>query len=400
VSYADFFRPLRGGSIEKKQFFYTFPLVSIAKKRRKRWMKAVERNISRHENGNLYFVARRRGRLFWRSLRTKDLAQARRMVREEGIKGLAESKAPKAAPSGSPSPEALHESHEILQKPNLPAVSISEALTEHDRGLILMSAGAEEMAARGRRVVERYYRDWDGFSPVEIWNSYRRSGVKLRGEEFTSAANHLRWYLRKFVPWAVTRGLVPAEVEEELARIPKIKVPPRRIRVPEPIQVDEFLRMVATEDLGGAAFLRFLAATGLRRGGACGLTWRHIDFAAGTMEVKQKGGRVKVIPLSPEALEVLQGRREFPRPWPYGIKELEVLERKMKRFAKGLDLDLTTFHSFRHYFASRALMAGLTVQEVADLLGHSDGGVLVLQTYGHICGERLKNAVSNLRLTA
>jgi integrase/recombinase XerC len=158
--------------------------------------------------------------------------------------------------------------------------------------------------------------------------------------------------------------------------------------------------MVATEDADGAAFLRFLAATGLRRGGACGLTWRQIDFAAGTMEVRQKGGRFRVIPLSSEALEILRGRQHLPRPWPLGIKELEVLERKMKPFAKGLELDLTTYHSFRHYFASRALMAGLTVQEVSDLLGHSDGGVLVLQTYGHICGARLKNAVARLRVTA
>jgi len=98
------------------------------------------------------------------------------------------------------------------------------------------------------------------------------------------------------------------------------------------------------------------------------------------MEVRQKGGRVRVIPLSPEALEILRGWQTLPRPWPLGIKELEVLERRMKRFAKGFGLGLTTFHCFRHYFASRALMAGLTVQEVADLLGHSDGGVLVLQT--------------------
>lgn|GEM_PF-4842241 len=45
-------------------------------------------------------------------------------------------------------------------------------------------------------------------------------------------------------------------------------------------------------------------------------------------------------------------------------------------------------------------MAGLTVQEVATLLGHSDGGVLVLRTYGHICGEHLRKAVAGLRLAS
>lgn len=354
-------------------------------------MKAVEKNISRHRNGILYFVARRGGRLVWRSLRTKSLEEARRNVREEGVKGLLGEKE-KAVPRNRA---------EISPVVKAPPASMAATLDEHDRGLILLSAGAREMAARGRRAVERYSREWDSFSPVEIWNQYRKSGLQTgRGQEFTSAANHVRWYLRKLVPWLVAKGFVSESVKEEMTRIPKIKIPPRRIRVPEPAAVDEFLKMIETEDADGAAFLRFLAATGLRRGGACGLAWRQIDFAGGTMEVRQKGGRVRVIPLSPEALEILHKRQKLPRPWPYGIKELEVLERRMKRFAKGFSLDLTTFHSFRHYFASRALMAGLTVQEVADLLGHSDGGVLVLQTYSHICGQHLKNAVAKLRLTA
>lgn len=350
-------------------------------------MKAVEKNISRHENGVLYFVARRGGRLTWRSLRTKNLEEARRIVREQGVQGLISAREPAV-----PLPMGIAKKRVVM--------GVAEALDEHDRGLVLLSHGAREMAARGRRAVEKYCRGWEVFSAVEIWNGYRQSGMQRNGRELTSACNHLRWYLNKVVPWAVAKELISATAKEELARLPKIKIPPRRIRVPEPVQVDEFLKMVATEDSQGAAFLRFLAATGLRRGGACELTWRQIDFANGTMEVRQKGGRVKVIPMGPEALEILRERQQLARPWPYGIKELEVLERRMKRFAKGFGLDLMTFHCYRHYFASRALMSGLTVQEVADMLGHSDGGVLVLQTYGHICGVHLKTAVAGLRLTS
>jgi len=366
-------------------------------------MKAVEKNIHRHENGVLYLVVRREGKLIWRSLRTKNLEQARRLVREEGVVGLTTSgrRWEQGASSSVTAREPAVPLPKEESKKKVPVLGVAEALGEFDRGLVLMSAGAKEMAARGRKAVEKYCRAWEVFSPVEIWNGYRQSRLKRPGgQELTSAANHLRWYLRKLVPWLISKGLVGESAQEELGRIPKVKIPPRRIRVPEPAAVDEFLQMVATEDPDGAAFLRFLAATGLRRGGACGLVWRAVDFSAGTIEVRQKGGRVKVIPMGPEALEILRGRQNLVRPWSYGIKELEVLERRMKRFAKGFGLDLTTFHCFRHYFASRALMAGLTVQEVADLLGHSDGGVLVLQTYGHICGARLKNAVARLRLTA
>jgi integrase len=264
---------------------------------------------------------------------------------------------------------------------------------------MLMSEGSKLMAKLGRKAVQKYAKDWQSFSPIEVWNAYRQSRVERNGREISSGANHLRWYLRKLVAWAIERGLLTARAEEELKQIPKVKVPPRRIRVPEPELVDEFLQMIETEDEQGASFLRFLGSSGLRRGAALGLTWKQVDFASGSLEVRQKGGRVRVLPMSAEAIEVLESRRNLSRPWFFDQNAIDRLSRKMRKYAKGFDLDLVTYHAFRHYFASRALMSGLTVQEVATLLGHSDGGVLVLQTYGHICGARLRAAVGNLRLT-
>lgn len=352
-------------------------------------MKALERNISRHSNGNLYFVARRSGRLVVRSLGTKSLVQARRTVAEEGVRGLSLGREP-AAPA---------ERGGLVN----PLLDLEGALKEHDRGLVLVSHGSREMADRAKRAVLRFAGGWEGFSPVQVWKDYRASGLE-RGpkRELTSAANHLTWYLRKFVPWAVSRGYLAPEMLEELEKLKKLPTNSRRIRVPSPAQVDELLRMVGTEDEDGAEFLRFLACSGLRLRGATGLAWRDVDFAGKTIVVRQKGGKEKVIPAAPEALEILQGRKDkgFGRPFGLDQNALERLERRLKRFAKGLDLDLEYFHAFRHYFASRALMAGLTVQEVATLLGHSDGGVLVLKTYGHICGEHLRQAVSNLRLAS
>ncbi len=81
------------------------------------------------------------------------------------------------------------------------------------------------------------------------------------------------------------------------------------------------------------------------------------------------------------------------------LEAVDLLERVMKRFAKGFEIDLTFFHAFRHYFASRCLLSGFTVQEVAKLLGHSDNGVLALKTYGHICSDHMKARLAGLRLT-
>jgi integrase len=162
--------------------------------------------------------------------------------------------------------------------------------------------------------------------------------------------------------------------------------------------VGEFLAMVESEDEDGAAFLRFLGSCGLRLTGARLLNWQAIDFEMKTMTVMMKRKVEKVLPLTPEAYSVLLTHKGRERPWEFDDAEISKLMKRMKRFAKGYDMDLRYFHAFRHYFASRCLLAGLTVQEVADLLGHSDNGQLVLKTYGHLCREHLKTAVARLRM--
>ena len=281
----------------------------------------------------------------------------------------------------------------------VPKITLAEALAEHADDLVLLSDGTKKMARRARAVIARFAKDWKDFNTLRIWKEYRATGIARQGKELGSAANHLRWYLAKFIAWAVECRYLGDDAKASLAMIPRLKVNPRRIRVPSPEDVGEFLAMVSYEDPEGGAYLRFLASTGLRRSGAIGLRWQDVDLNACTMLVRQKGGREKVLPMTPEAVNILRKREGKQKPWPLDIKAIKQLARRMKRFAKGFNIDLTTFHSFRHYFASRCLLSGLTVQQVATLLGHSDGGVLVLQTYGHICNNHLSEKVAKLRLT-
>lgn len=360
-------------------------------------MKIIEKHIGRHENGKLYFVARRNGKLTVKSLHTLDLAEARRKISEMGTLALTAPREP-AVP-----PPTAAETKAIEVKPPLPAITLAEALEQHRKSLILLTDGTRDMAALGERVILKFGKNWSGFEPVAIWNDYRDSGTKRKGKrkgKLTSAANHLRWYLRKFVPWAVSKEFLPPEALVRMKAIPCLKINSRQIRVPAASAVNEFLTMIESEDPEGGAYLRFLAVTGLRKTGALNLRWRDIDFESGTMAVLQKGGIRKVIPMTPEAILALQGRKGRDHPFTLDANAMNRLKSRMKRFAKGFDLDLTNNHSFRHYFASRCLIAGLSVLEVAKLLGHADQGQLVLKTYGHLCGEHLKERVSNLRLAS
>lgn len=109
-------------------------------------MKIIEKHIGRHENGKLYFVARRNGKLTVKSLHTSDLAEARRKISEMGTLALT---APRE--SAVPPPTAA-ETKETEVKPPVPVITLAEALEQHRKSLILLTDGTRDMAALGKRV--------------------------------------------------------------------------------------------------------------------------------------------------------------------------------------------------------------------------------------------------------
>lgn len=80
-----------------------------------------------------------------------------------------------------------------------------------------------------------------------------------------AATNHLLWYFRSFIPWAVEQSYLPSEQSKKLEKLGKTQVDSRFIRITAPEKLEEFLQMVESEDPDGAAFLRFLACAGTRR---------------------------------------------------------------------------------------------------------------------------------------
>lgn len=62
---------------------------------------------------------------------------------------------------------------------------------------------------------------------------------------------------------------------------------PAAVRAPEVAQVRALIRAAEAEDIRMGAFLRLLAATGLRRGEACALRWSDIDVDNGLLMVDE-----------------------------------------------------------------------------------------------------------------
>jgi integrase len=136
--------------------------------------------------------------------------------------------------------------------------------------------------------------------------------------------------------------------------------------------------------------------TGMRRGELLGLTWERVDRARGVVLLDvTKNGRRREVPLNGRADAVLARR---------GASESTGLvfgTRRRDHFRTAWDLAVGRakladfrFHDLRHTFASWAVQAGATLQEVKDLLGHSS--LAMVMRYAHLSPEHLRTAVARL----
>ena len=374
-------------------------------------MKAVQKNLYIHPNGVYYAdftVAGDRTRL---SLHTADVKEARAALKRLRRGSVAASPSQKSWEN----PKSLGESI----RPRF-----GDALAEFVENTAFSSPGSSSYRSleTNREHVRRLCRDWEDFRPVILWKRFCAEGEPkpnpgdverlaypgqvLWGQPRKSAPNQLLWFLRRFVAYAHERGWVDDVLLREVDRIQLKVVHPRRVSIPAAGEMAEFLAMCRVENPEIGDFVAWIAFSGLRLSGAAGLRWEEIDFAASRFRRIMKGGAEVYIPLLPEAADLLRARWErqaFPSAgavWQFSDRRIKAVRRVMRKFADGLGLDLRYPHALRHHFASVALAAGLSAAEVARMLGHRDGGALVLRTYAHVVRDVLHQKVSQLRIGA
>lgn len=192
--------------------------------------------------------------------------------------------------------------------------------------------------------------------------------------------------------------LTPQEVDE-LCRVPLVVWP------------DEFGRMFS-------AFLRWQAETCMRPGETCALTWLDIDLEQGIIYVRRsrnkrgrdtdpKVQRTKIV-LPPRAKAAILEMPRLNDLWlftnkrgnrllkvtlqhyweqvrPFFCAQLPEGHWLAERVKAGSNFDL---YELRHFGATWLLERppfglGLQASDVAEQLGHLDGGVRVMHTYGH-----------------
>jgi integrase len=139
-----------------------------------------------------------------------------------------------------------------------------------------------------------------------------------------------------------------------------------------------------------AQWVRFMVATGVRRGEAETVQWADVDTTARTLLIhakRAKGARTRRVPLQQEALAVLDElRADGPA---VGLVWGKHDRRKTVAPAwkrTGLSGRAPTPHDYRHTCASRAAAAGLDLVQLMDWFGWKS--VAVAQRYLHLYGGR------------
>ncbi len=142
--------------------------------------------------------------------------------------------------------------------------------------------------------------------------------------------------------------------------------------------------------------------TGLRQGELFSLRWDHVDLDKAMITVagdKAKSGKTRHIPLNSSTLLALKtwnkqcSNYELVFPNKEG-KQIDNVRKSWCRVLKKSNITNFRWHDLRHHFASRLVMAGVDLNTVRELLGHSD--LTVTLRYAHLAPEHKAEAVERL----
>lgn len=242
--------------------------------------------------------------------------------------------------------------------------------------------------------------------------------LNRRGFAETSQARRLS-ALKQFYKFLYAEG----SREDDPTRT--VSAPKKRAGLPKVLSVEEVDRLIETarslaerQHASAAAHLRaqrmytlieVLYATGLRVSELVALPVSAALRDARLIEIRGKGGKERLVPLSPpaqaamKAYVALRGREGahenspwlFPSHGGSGHLTRQHFGRDLKdlAIAAGIDAAKVSPHVLRHAFASHLLQNGADLRVVQQLLGHAD--ISTTQIYTHVLDERLRDLVES-----
>lgn len=143
--------------------------------------------------------------------------------------------------------------------------------------------------------------------------------------------------------------------------------------------------------------------TGLRQGELFHLDWSMVNLSEGSLILAggiTKNSSSRYIPLNDEAKHIMQCLHNksvikeglvFPSK---NNQPFNNIKRSWSSVLKKAQITQFRWHDLRHHFASKLVMAGVDLNTVRELLGHSD--IKMTLRYSHLASEHKVNAVRKI----
>lgn len=312
-------------------------------------------------------------------------------------------------PAPPPTPRERWTLREFLDRYYLAVYSANVAHSTARGKLAQLEHAAEYFDGRPMRSIERH--------ELQLY----LARVQERGPSGRPLAARTvhRWHSSLQVAWkhALAAGVV-REVATLHVQLPRVRTSAVPYLAPE--DVDRLLAVLPRVSLRGRsirAAAAILADCGLRIGEATALGPDDVDFERRRLIVRtSKSGRSREVPLTTRAERMIRGvltrRERMPagkrRPtlfgWgsPSGLRA--ALLRGWKELVEGPDCPRTvrlsgrrvTPHLLRHAYAVRLTRAGVSMPDVARMLGHRDPALTVRVYAHHAPGDAMDRARDRL----
>jgi integrase len=353
--------------------------------RPKVWTKTGKDNLVRHKSGRYYARVFGKGKEVWKSLKTSHFGVAQARL-AEFLKDHRQRIGSGGGGNGAG----------ISAK-----MTFGEAATSHLRDLDNNVKIKPRTRAYYRERLRALEKSWPDLSQTEIRRITAGDCKAWAGSYGRIAAptnyNNTVALLRHVFAVAVEAGVIYAN---PAAAVKRAQLRQKDIALPS---TDRFNAMVAEMRNGHgrfsvdcADFVEGLAYSGMRKGEGNALQWRDLDFAAGEIVVRgdsvtgTKGGEGwRRVPMIKDARTLFERLRSERAGESLDAKVFQVSEcqKALDRACKKVGAHRITHHDLRHLFATQCIESGVDIPTVSRWLGHKDGGVLAMKTYGHLRRE-------------
>lgn len=175
-------------------------------------------------------------------------------------------------------------------------------------------------------------------------------------------------------------------------------------------EIDQMIGEIRPDDQQGprnVAIIETLYGCGLRISELITLTLSDIDWKEEFIQVRGKGNKARLVPLSKFNKDILQDYIAHHRPEPKASKDIVFLNRRGKPLTRQMVFIVikqlceraniqknVSPHTLRHSFATHLLRGGASLEAIQEMLGHEN--IITTEIYVHLEHTDLRKTMNLL----